>query len=1037
MGTSAVRWAAPKCLGVAKSESGQGPCAAWRSLGRVLWPGVVVLWGGLVAVAEDRLEFPRTPPTPASEARATFETQPGFEIELVASEPLVGSPVAVEYDEWGRGWVLEMHDYPFTDPATDKPFVDKSGDAPLGRIRVLTDRDGDGRFDEVQTFVDGISWPTGLAFWRGGVFVAATPDLWYFEDTTGDGVADVRERLYTGFRKFNIQAVMNNLRWGLDHQVYGAGGSNGGSIVPVASPQAPPVAMGASDFALDPRTRQFRLQAGGARFGHALDDWGNRFLCNIRNPVIHVVLPAHYLARNPFIAPRSSLFDCAESGDTLPVYRSSPPEPWRSFRATRWTTDPEGKLYPRSELVPGGYFTSASGVTLFRGDAWNTPNSEPVDEVGQVFLADVAGNLVHRQGLTPEGVTFRAARVDVQTEFIRSTDTWFRPVNFTNAPDGTLHIVDMYRETIEHPWSIPDDIKAALDLRSGEERGRIWRVVKSGTKPRPPVIPLARLGVEELVARLEHGNGWQRDTAARLIFERQDARAIEPLRTLARGAMQARSRVLALWGLQGLGALSVGEVQVALHDPDGAVREQAVRLAEPWLSREAGVREAIVALANDSQPRVRLQVAFTLGEIAEPAVIGALATIARVDSHDDFLRAAVLSSVRDRAGELLLRLLDDPTWGGSEAARPWLRQLARSVGGRGDADELEALEARLIREPISEVNRGWKMELVQGLGEGLQRQQKTLANSLPATTPLVTELLAGAREIAGQSAAEPGTREQALQLLTLGTFAPARDPLLAALAPANPGSVQLAAVRALAGFADPSVPDLLLERWTAATPSVRGEMIEALMARVERIPRLLTAIEQGVVGGAQLPPSRRGQLLRHADPAIRARARVLFAGEPVSPRAEVIASYQPALKGTPSPDRGARVFERECASCHRVGGRGATVGPSLETIRHHTPQQVLANILDPNREVTPAYLEYSVLLREGRVANGLIAIETPTSLTLKRPNDVQETILREAIAELNSTGVSLMPEGLEKKISPDEMRDLLGWLLTPPVVPRR
>jgi putative heme-binding domain-containing protein len=260
---------------------------------------------------------------------------------------------------------------------------------------------------------------------------------------------------------------------------------------------------------------------------------------------------------------------------------------------------------------------------------------------------------------------------------------------------------------------------------------------------------------------------------------------------------------------------------------------------------------------------------------------------------------------------------------------------------------------------------------------------------------------------------------------------------LAALAPATTGSVQLAAVRALAGFADPTIPELLLARWSGATPALRSEIIEALLARVERIPRLLTALEQGVVGGAQLPPSRRGQLLRHADPAIRDRARALFAGEVVSPRGEVIAQYQTALQGIPSPDRGAKVFERECASCHRVGGKGATVGPNLETIRHHTPQQVLANILDPNREVTPAYLEYSVSLQDGRVANGLIATETPTSLTLKRPNDVQETILREAIAELNSTGVSLMPEGLEKKITPEEMRDLLGWLLTPNPAVRR
>ena len=996
-----------------------------------------MLCRGAVALGQERLEFPRFPPTPPTRARATFETLPGFDIELVASEPLVSSPVAVEYDEWGRGWVLEMHDYPFTDPATDKPFADKSADAPLGRIRVLTDRDQDGRFDEAQTFVDGISWPTGLAFWRGGVFVAATPDLWYFQDTNGDGVADVRERLYTGFRKFNIQAVMNNLRWGLDHQIHGAGGSNGGAIQSVADPLATPLAMGAQDFTLDPRTRQFRLQAGGARFGHTLDDWGNRFLCNIRNPVIHVVLPSHELARNPFVAPRSSLFDCAETGDTLPVYRSSPPEPWRAFRATRWTTDPEGKLYPRCELVPWGYFTSASGVTIFRGDAWNPSAGGAADEVGQVFLADVAGNLVHRQKLTPAGVTFTAQRIDVETEFVRSTDTWFRPVNFTTAPDGTLHIVDMYRETIEHPWSIPDDIKEALDLRSGNDRGRIWRVLRTGTNPQPPARPLAHLSTGELVALLEHTNGWHRDTAARLIFERQDQAATGPLRTLAESSPQPRSRLLALWGLQGLGTLSPADVLAGTHDPDGHLREHAVRLAEPWLSREAPLRERVLALAEDTEPRVRMQVAFTLGGLADPAVIGALAAIARHDGGDEFVRAAVLSSVRDRAGLLLEALLGNRDWAASQPARPWLRQLARSVGARGDAEELRRSETLLMQDAMTAANRGWKMELVQGLGEGLQRNKQTLAVTLPATTPLVTALLSDARQLAASTEGPAGAREQAIQLLTLGTWESAREPLLAALAPAAPGSVQLAAVRATAGFADPTIPELLLARWSGATPALRGEIIEALLARVERIPRLLAALEQGVVGGAQLPPSRRGQLMRHADPAIRDRARALFASDIVSPRGDVIASYQEALRGTPSPDRGAKVFERECASCHRVGGKGATVGPNLETIRHHTPPQVLANILDPNREVTPAYLEYSVSLQDGRVANGLIATETPTSLTLKRPNDVQETILREAIAELNSTGVSLMPEGLEKKITPEEMRDLLGWLLTPTPAVRR
>src|SRR5262249_25919841 len=339
---------------------------------------------------------------------------------------------------------------------TDKPFTERTTDAPLGRIRMLEDTDGDGVFDRSTIFAEGLSWPTGLAFWKGGVFVAATPDIWYLKDTDGDGRADVRRKVYTGFRKYNVQAVMNNLTWGLDHRIYGAGGTNGGSIRHVDRPDARPVDLARKDFRFDPAGEGFEAISGGERFGNTFDDWGNRFICNIRNPAIHVVLPNHYLARNPFLPVRSAVHDAAPSGDTLPVYRISPPEPWRALRSRRWAADRSVHV-PRSELNETSV-TSTSGITIYRGTAY------PSKYYGNAFIGEVAGNLIHRQTLTPDGVTFKAQRADPNTEFVRSTDNWFRPVNFVNAPDGTLHVLDMYRETIEQPWSIPDDIVAQLAL---------------------------------------------------------------------------------------------------------------------------------------------------------------------------------------------------------------------------------------------------------------------------------------------------------------------------------------------------------------------------------------------------------------------------------------------------------------------------------------------------------------------------------------------------------------------------------------------
>jgi len=469
--------------------------------------------------------LPRFGPEEPAEALKSFRALDGFRLDLLAAEPLVMDPVAGAYDEDGRLYVVEMSDYPHVDAENDKPFAENLGDPPVGRVRVLTDDDGDGVFDRGEIFAEKLSWPTGLAVWKGGVFVAATPDVWYLKDHDGDGKADERRRVLTGFRKYNVQAVMNNLQWGLDHQIYGAGSSNGGNIREADAPETDAVALGRHDFRLDPNSGDIEILSGGARFGNTFNDWGDRFLCDIRNPAEHVVLPARYLARNPFLPTPKVLHDAAEAGDAVPMFRISPNEPWRELRARRWTE--VGKAIPKSELVAGGSLTSSSGLTVYRGDAYPEPYR------GNLFLGEVANNLIHRMTVEPDGVTFKAQRADQNVEFVASTDTWFRPVNFVNAPDGSLHVLDMYRETIEHPWSIPEDILAKLDLRSGEDRGRIYRLIPPNFHHRP-TPKLSAATTAELVGLLEHPNGWHRDTAHRLIFERQDKAAIEPLRRLLR-----------------------------------------------------------------------------------------------------------------------------------------------------------------------------------------------------------------------------------------------------------------------------------------------------------------------------------------------------------------------------------------------------------------------------------------------------------------------------------------------------------------------
>lgn len=971
--------------------------------------------------------LPRVPPLEPAAALRSFETLPGFEMQLLAAEPLVTDPVAIAYDENGLAYVAEMSDYPYTDKTTDKPFVERTMDRPIGRVRVLEDLDGDGDFDRGTIFAEQFSWPTGLALWQGGVFVAATPDIWYLKDTDGDHRADVRQKVFTGFRKFNVQAVMNNLVWGLDHTIYGAGSSNGGQIRPAAEPAAKPWSLGRNDFRFDPRERRFELLSGGARFGNTFDDWGNRFICNIRNPVQHVLLPSRYLARNPYLPVVSAVHDAAEAGDTLPVYRISPVEAWRAVRAARMVAE-ANRATPRSESNAAGYFTSSSGLTIYRGTAY------PAEFYGNAVLGEVAGNLVHRQVLAADGVTFRATRGDRETEFVRSRDNWFRPVNFVNAPDGTLHVLDMYRETIEHPWSIPDDIKAQLDLESGRDRGRIYRLAPTGFRP-PPPPRLGSASDEQLVAQLENGNAWWRETAHRLIFERQHPAAVAPLRSLLQGSEHPLARLHALWSLEGLAALTDDDLLVALDDAAAGVREHAVLLAERRLASPALARR-IIALAGDGDLRVRFQVAWTLGEIIrlhpDAAVRGdasaALAQIARRDAADAWLRIAVLSSSSETAADLLADILADDD--APSAVAPLVRDLATVVGARHRPAEVSAaLSSFGALDPSAEAI---ERQFLSGLAGGLKRAGKRLTASLAGGDLLaakrIERRMAEAAKRAGDSATGLEERLAAIDLLAAGEFAKCAQTLAVLVAPREPQTVQLAAVRGLSAYAEPAVAGMLLAKYATLTPAVRGEVIQALLARVDRIGVLLDAVEDRRVPVADIPVARRKLLLEHADIALRERAaKLLHDARTVGPR---LAEYQAALKEPADRERGAGVFKRDCQACHRLGGQGHDVGPSLLTIRNRTPAEVLANVLEPNREVAPNFQEYVVALDDGRTVTGIISDETAGSVTLRRAEGVAETVLRQNIDEISGTGRSLMPEGFEKKITPREMADLIAFLLT-------
>ena len=960
--------------------------------------------------------FPRFAPLAPSAAESSFVVQDGFRMQLIAAEPLITDPVAIAYDENGRAYVVEMNDYPYTDKKSHAAWADNVTDKPIGRVRLLEDVDGDGKFEKSTVFVEGLSWPSGIACCNGGVYITATPDIWFCKDTDGDGRADERRKVLTGFRKYNVQAIINNPIWGLDNHLYVAGSSNGGSI---KSPNEAKPTTWRGDFRIDPRTESFQPQSGSGRFGNTFDDWGNRFICNIRNPVIQVVLDHATLARNPFFAAPKAMFDSAEAGDQLPIHRISPVEPWRELRARQWTLDSTKQKLPRSELTGGGVFTSASGLTIYRGDQYGEKYA------GQAFLGEVANNVIHRQKLTREGVVYRAQPADQGVEFVASTDTWFRPVNVVNAPDGTLHVLDMYREFIEHPWSIPDDIHERLDLESGRDRGRIYRLAPPNFRVSAPPR-LGSASMDDLVKTLDDPRAWWRETAQRILLERSEKQASAALEK-SFGNATARGRIHILWTLAGLDRLTESVVLKALKDPVSEVREQAIVLASSMLERKS-VAQTLLTLIQDVDIRVRYRAAIATGGLKSDEACSALASLAMREGDDPWIRAAILSSPSDQTPGIVqnyIKLIDTQT--NRDRDDVLLREAMAILGAEGRVEVIAPL-IQLI-ESTAQGTSSVQAAFWGGLLSGLRRNNRTLrqifSDSNLVATQIVNRRLKQARTIATNLELSEVERLSAIEWIGHDDFRVAETILTSLLDEYPPQAVQLALINAISRYREPEVAKLLLDRWRQYTPSVREAVFVALLTRKERIEALLDRIARGEIAPSTVDLARKSQLLAFKDPAIQSRAKELLGDTASTTRREVVNRYREALSLQGDRQRGQTLFTKHCAACHRLQGQGVELGPNLETIREWDADRILLNIFDPHREVTGQYLAYAVLLKDGRTLTGMISDETATSLSIKQKDTISQTVLQSEIEQVSTSGLSLMPSGFEEVISIQDTADLL------------
>jgi putative membrane-bound dehydrogenase-like protein len=965
----------------------------------------------------------------------TFHLNDDLKIELFVSEPEVMSPVEMVFDENGRIYVAEMLDYP-TDPPPGKPA--------RSRIRLLEDTDGDGKIDRATIFADNVLDVSGLMPWKGGLIVTSAPDILFLKDTDGDGKADMREVLYTGFSKVDAEYRITNPRMGIDNWIYCSNFGQDGHVTSPKHPERPPISVRGADFRFRLDRDMAEATSGSAQFGSTFDEWGNRFITHSTMHVRHVVLPRQYLARTPLLDAGAVALDISDHGrPSGRMYPLSQPQAWRVKRTQlRQERYHENKLENVRPLSPStemaaGYFTGASGGTIYSGDQF------PEKYRGNLFTGDVSGNLVHRDILSPDGVSFIASRApeEQEREFLASTDPWFRPCHFANAPDGNYYVVDMYREFIESPSAIPDAIKKTMNFWSGATLGRIFRITAKNPMRKGNLrLSLGTATIPELVKNLENPNGWHRDTAHRLLVERQDPAAVPLLKQLLVKSEFATSRILALWTLESLSAIDVTTVIDALKDIHPRVREHAVRVAEQLVSNSKLVTQTLFAMTSDPDMRVQFQLAFTLGQISGERSTEALVQLASQHTDNRLFRIAVLSSVHDPPIQFLDRLLSKKQLVNQSEL---LSQLASVIGAKHDPGEVAYLLRVLpkFKQPdagLSGLTRGLELAGVKALR--VPGAEALLTRFLKSPSAQVEEAAwETARylqmpELTKQTTADAlatglsmTKRLNAVRALRSAPFS-AAGPVLRNVLESQPGSeLQLAALESLASFDDTSVAPAIISNWKSYDPVGRAKALDALLNRRDRVPILLQALENHQLEINAVDAARRARLLQYPDPATAQRAHALFQGN-TSDRMNVVESYRGVLKMTGNPALGKKVFEETCGKCHLPRKQGGRVGPDLSGISSKTKEELLTSILNPSYAIEPQFTNYIVTTKDGGLHDGIIANETPGTITLRGGSEQDDTLLRRNIAEMRASSISVMPDDLEKSLSRQDLADVISYL---------
>jgi putative membrane-bound dehydrogenase-like protein len=1048
-------------------------------------------------------DFP-APKSPEDSLKC-MTTKPDLRIVLAASEPLIHDPVAFDWDERGRLWVVEMGDYPQGKSGTlaaesgeSQVADDPAFGSPLsafgsGRVQILEDTDTDGVYDKATTFLDGLAFPNGIQCWRGGVIVTMAPEIFYAEDADGDGAADVRKTLFKGFTEGNQQHRVNGLRWGLDGWLYLANGDSGGEIAGTGvrwesgkwtaesgesqttgdSALHSPVSLRGRDLRIHPDTNGLDTVSGQTQFGRERDDFGNWFGNNNSNPIYQYVLEDRYVRRNPHAGISQVTAQVSEIPGAAPVYPAS------------------RTLARFNEFGSVNRFTSACSTMIYRD------NFLGEQFYGNAFTSEPVHNLVSRLVMTRDGYRFKGERAadEQESEFLASSDNWFRPTMIRTGPDGALWIADMYRAVIEHPEWIPPEYQRKMNLYAGNDRGRIWRIVPVNEccsenvpvtlrRDEPAGTPVEKaesrkreadrvstgevaladaeeqqkahhaerdgyfdqpwneIPIADLVKRLKSPNGWWRDTAQRILLHRSDeaignGATCGPLHLLLfdkkRPAiqLQAAATIAGIFMKDETIEANPTTVIATLFQrkPTPGFIAGVLRSLEPTFGNaEADFQDKIRHLIDDEDSAVRLQLILSLGEFNADSGATLLGKMLHENFDDHYLRSAGFTSLTpDNIGGVLNEIMGVPADDLNEELLGILLAQAAAMG-KGDqlADPLKQLVATIHADSPAtrlDVVGNTLNRMIDGAGGVIRNDAAFIAVLRSALDAAIISARNESHDEDQRSAAirfadiaEQFTGDASLNTSEFFT-------------PQTPQSIQITAANIAAQRANDNTFGQLLSHWNSFPPSVRSKVIATFLSRETTTKQALEAVESGQISMTDFDATQRDGLLNHRNDEIRVMAKKLFGEETPSARSAVVEDFRSQISNLKSDAvAGRAVFEKRCSTCHRLQDVGKEVGADLAALKDRSTDAMLTAILDPNRAVESKFLVYTVVTKDGLQHVGMLKGETGGSLTLIGNDGKEQTVVRADIEEFVASKRSLMPEGLEKDLSGQDLANVIAFV---------